>query len=255
MSHENETQTALKTPEEWCRIEGVQILDADGWRGRDGRDWNDPISLVEFKERLVVCTQRRIALQESPITGPQYPRPQQPGGVTIGDTSGPWLTGALITATQPAGEQHTGSLNLTGEGNEVEDETDPRLPNNIDPLAVEAATKAHVERGGWDWEDLGNDTSSHEGAKAVLIADMRVALRAAYPAVRLQVAEEIAVALEGCGRSLHKTADNTRRQATTDGPRDDYNDDRLRRVALAQDNRADGLTSGAVVAREIGRKA
>lgn len=249
MSHENETQTALKTPEEWCRIEGVQILDADGWRGRDGRDWNDPISLVEFKERLVVCTQRRIALQESPITGPPYPRPQQPGGVTIGGTSGPWLTGALITATQPAGEQHTGSLNLTGEGNEIA----PSLPM----AAIKAAADALVHHP-LDLPQIGPKgervwLSDSAIGRADDIA--RDTLTAALPAIRLQVAEEIAVALERCGRSLHKTADNTRRQITDDGTRDEYNDDRLRRVALAHDNRADGLAAAALVAREIGAKA
>lgn len=48
----------LRTPDEWCRLEGVEILDADGWRGRNGRPWEDPITLAEFKTRLVVCTMR-----------------------------------------------------------------------------------------------------------------------------------------------------------------------------------------------------
>jgi hypothetical protein len=152
---------------------------------------------------------------------------------------------------QPAGEQHTGSLNLAGEGNEAED----RLPNNIDPQAVEAAARAHIENAGWDWNDLDQGDLDHDATKAVLIADMRIALRAAYPAIRQQVAEEIAVALDKCASSLHKTADRTRGQIADDGPRDEYNDERLRRVALAHDNRADGLTGAAVVAREIGRKA
>lgn len=50
----------LRTPEAWCQIEGVQILDADGWRGPDGRPWEDPISLEEFRARLVTCTQRSL---------------------------------------------------------------------------------------------------------------------------------------------------------------------------------------------------
>lgn len=57
MSTENE----LKTPTEWCRLEGVEILDADGWRGRDGRPWTDPITLAEFRDRLITCTQRSVA--------------------------------------------------------------------------------------------------------------------------------------------------------------------------------------------------
>lgn len=187
-----ETSADLRSPAEWCHIERVEILDADGWRGRDGRDFSDPISLAEFRERLVVCTQRSIPLQESPITGRQYPRPQQPGGVTIGGTSGPWLAGAPIDASLAAGEHHAGALNLTGEGNEAED----RLPNNIDPAAVEAAARAHIENAGWDWTNLDQGDLDHDATKAVLIADMRIALRAAYPAIRQQAAEEIAVAIE-----------------------------------------------------------
>lgn len=65
----------LRTPEVWCRIEGVQILDADGWRGPAGRDWEDPISLEEFRARLITCTQRSIALnpqtdEGAPASGP-----------------------------------------------------------------------------------------------------------------------------------------------------------------------------------------
>lgn len=48
----------LRTPDEWCRLEGVEILDADGWRGSNGRPWEDPITLAEFNTRLVVCTMR-----------------------------------------------------------------------------------------------------------------------------------------------------------------------------------------------------
>lgn len=55
-----EAREDLKTPAEWCRIEGVEILDPDGWRGRDGRPWTDPITLAEFQERLVTCTMRHV---------------------------------------------------------------------------------------------------------------------------------------------------------------------------------------------------
>lgn len=154
MSNGNETQTALKTPEEWCQIEGVQILDADGWRGRDGRDWNDPISLAEFQERLVICTMRHV-----------------------------------VKTPQPAGEQHTGSLNLTGEGNE------PGSP--ISDEMIEQAAKAACEfvyppKTHRAWEDVDDFEQASWRATASVL------LLAAYPAIRLQVAEEIAVALERC---------------------------------------------------------
>lgn len=117
------TGIPTKTPAEWCRIEGVEILDPDGWRGANGRPWNDPITLAEFQERLVVCTQRSVPLQESPITGPQYPLVGQLSGVTIGGTSGPWPAGEPILATptaKSATEHHVGTLDLSGEGNEPE---------------------------------------------------------------------------------------------------------------------------------------
>jgi hypothetical protein len=57
-SAEVSTLAVLKTPDDWCRTQGVQVLDPDGWRGRNGRPWEDPISLAEFQERLVTCTQR-----------------------------------------------------------------------------------------------------------------------------------------------------------------------------------------------------
>lgn len=39
------------TPAEWCRVTGVRILDPDGWRGDGGRDWAEPVTLIEFQER------------------------------------------------------------------------------------------------------------------------------------------------------------------------------------------------------------
>lgn len=53
-----EAREDLKTPDEWCRLEGVEVMDPDGWRGRNGRPWTDPITLAEFKNRLVTCTMR-----------------------------------------------------------------------------------------------------------------------------------------------------------------------------------------------------
>jgi hypothetical protein len=77
MSNENSSAEVLKTPEEWCQIEGVQILDADGWRGRGGRDWNDPITRAEFQERLITCTQRSV------VPRPETCRPVEVDGETI----------------------------------------------------------------------------------------------------------------------------------------------------------------------------
>lgn len=114
----------MRTPDEWCRIHQIQILDADGWRGRDAKDWNEPLTELDFMERANVCTQRS----------------------TAGDT-------------QPAGEH-------AGEGN--------------------AATPVSIEIVGIAW-------TAAPGAR---FNDIRAALEAAYPAIRQQVAQEIAAALD-----------------------------------------------------------
>lgn len=53
-----EAREDLKTPDEWSRLEGVEVMDPDGWRGRNGRPWTDPITLAEFKNRLITSTLR-----------------------------------------------------------------------------------------------------------------------------------------------------------------------------------------------------
>lgn len=44
-----------RTPDEWCRILGVTILDPDGWR-QDGKSWDEPITRPEFMRRMQVST-------------------------------------------------------------------------------------------------------------------------------------------------------------------------------------------------------
>ena len=41
----------ILTPDEWSAVLGVRVVDPDGWRGHNGRDWTDPISLREFVKR------------------------------------------------------------------------------------------------------------------------------------------------------------------------------------------------------------
>lgn len=48
---------ALRTPGEWQCRKGIRILDPDGWRGRDGRPWSDPITEAEFDQRAAPSTQ------------------------------------------------------------------------------------------------------------------------------------------------------------------------------------------------------
>lgn len=46
----------LKTPREWERIYNLIIMDADGWRGKNGRSFDDPINEDEWSERMLVST-------------------------------------------------------------------------------------------------------------------------------------------------------------------------------------------------------
>lgn len=54
----------LQTPEQWCKELGIEILDADGWRAPDAKDWTDPINRAEFDERAATCTQRSVTMVE-----------------------------------------------------------------------------------------------------------------------------------------------------------------------------------------------
>lgn len=49
----------LKTPNEWLEtpeFKGVVVMDPDGWRSEDAPKWTDPITLEEFRRRLMVCS-------------------------------------------------------------------------------------------------------------------------------------------------------------------------------------------------------
>ena len=45
----------LKTPEQWSLELKVRVLDPDGWK-RDGKSFQEPISLTEFERRLIYST-------------------------------------------------------------------------------------------------------------------------------------------------------------------------------------------------------
>jgi hypothetical protein len=51
-------KTIFRTPSEWLVLNypGLAVYDPDGWRGPNGRSWDDPISEAEFEERFVRCT-------------------------------------------------------------------------------------------------------------------------------------------------------------------------------------------------------
>ena len=45
-----------RTPDEWCTLLGVTIVDPDGWRGPAGRPWTDAITRGEFDRRAATST-------------------------------------------------------------------------------------------------------------------------------------------------------------------------------------------------------
>lgn len=50
----------LRTPAEWSALDGVTVMDPDGWRGSKtlpAKSWDEPISRDEWTQRLSVSTQ------------------------------------------------------------------------------------------------------------------------------------------------------------------------------------------------------
>lgn len=86
-----------------------------------------------------------------------------------------------------AGEHHVGTLDLSGEGNRVE------VASPVSDAMVEAGIIA----------------AGHTTLHGHRVAQTRATLEAAYPAIREQVAEEIAVAIAEAGdeRSKHRDHD------------------------------------------------
>lgn len=157
MSDENGTGIEMRTPAEWCLIEGVEVLDPDGWRGTSGRPWTDLISLAEFKNRLIVSTMRRV-----------NPTPSRAAGTASGR-----VEASVGMGLPPAPE----TLSKRLPGNETQDD-------NIPLEAIQSAHDKLQER----WGPV--------SAVPILHSDLRAALEAAYPAIRQQVAEEIAAAIK-----------------------------------------------------------
>lgn len=44
------------TPDEWCKLTGVDILDPDGWDRKGSYDWNLPISFRDFYDKTLMST-------------------------------------------------------------------------------------------------------------------------------------------------------------------------------------------------------
>lgn len=76
-------QDGVKTPAEWAKEAGFQILSADGWRGKDSKDFDEPISKDEFLKRFNASTVK--PLQQSPAASPAEPTLATSDQLTSGD--------------------------------------------------------------------------------------------------------------------------------------------------------------------------
>lgn len=45
----------LKTPTEWATLSGIRIIDIDGWRPPEEKDFSLPVTKEEFDQRIVRC--------------------------------------------------------------------------------------------------------------------------------------------------------------------------------------------------------
>lgn len=159
--------------------------------------------------------------------------------------------------TQPAGEHHTGTLNLAGQGNPGEHRPVGIRSTDVGPF-VQCSCGSNPTPQHWletHWlgdkaegmrlvEDLLAAASTPISDEILALADrayegfgagMRDALEAAYPAIRQQVAEQIAVAIEHYQHALEEAFEA--------------------RGHEADEIRADAAENCATLTREIGGQA
>jgi hypothetical protein len=56
----------LRTPAEWSVLDGVTVMDPDGWRGSrtlPAKSWDEPISREEWQDRLEVSTHSLLTVK------------------------------------------------------------------------------------------------------------------------------------------------------------------------------------------------
>lgn len=59
-SHQVRDSPTLRPPREWASLEGLRILDPDGWRGARAKDFEEPITRLEYEERVSISTVEHI---------------------------------------------------------------------------------------------------------------------------------------------------------------------------------------------------
>lgn len=56
--YERTNKVAMRTPDEWCELLGLDVLDPDGWRVPDSMPWGTPITRAEFEQRASISAVR-----------------------------------------------------------------------------------------------------------------------------------------------------------------------------------------------------
>lgn len=140
--------------------------------------------------------------------------------------------------TQPAGEHHTGTLNLAGQGN----------PPQVPARDVVAALL---------WVEIWDDNTPYSAASPAARSECEAAadriLEAAYPAIRQQVAEQIAGKGNEIAEEYQATA-ITHRDLSIEHGRTLKGTSHMT-TAHAYRNKAEGAWAVAHAAREIGGQA
>lgn len=60
----------LKTPTEWAALSGIRIIDIDGWRSPEEKDFSLPVTQEEFDGRVIRCTVQIVDWEKF---RPRYP--------------------------------------------------------------------------------------------------------------------------------------------------------------------------------------
>lgn len=142
---------------------------------------------------------------------------------------------------QPAGEHHTGTLNLAGQGNPT--------PSPTSDEAVEVATRM-LHPGLFESDGLLHPALVMSG-QVQARQKVRAALEAAYPAIRQQVAEQIAGKADEIAEEHQRKAIEHRDLSDRVTPKGQ----RHWRTSCAFRDKADGAWEVAHAAREIGGQA
>lgn len=115
------TEPVLLPSPEWEKRLGIKVHDPDGWRGRipQAKDFDEPISEEEFRQRAMVSTIERIAPERADRDQPEFRvGGKQPGnlyrnnkrfGFVLRDEDGP-LVAAVLNAYMEGREPDLGPL-------------------------------------------------------------------------------------------------------------------------------------------------